>query len=450
MGQILYIKKEFINSIEDNIEIIISQGYDTPEIFLKAIIDTLNSEYNFFEILDYELCNNDPECKQYSQYSAFVSGDDLPYDKVVIFFTPISTKIGDVIIEQSIMPTIYTQMCEDLNFLIDNKYKKIAVLTSKINKNNYAPINYNKLQMDVNSLNTLNIDVIAFFKIANLSTDTKFNSLEEYLDMSNYLQRKMSSNSQFQYLTLKDGVLYGNCTSDHIKGQFTKSFCFRFLTAIFSGKHEYKYDISNIKNLFDKLNNQFLNLDKFINYVNSHSIFISSDIISPGDNDIVIMDDILDEENLEDISRTPERALDTSGRMRFKVQKRIKDNVLHDAQYLCKCHDHLHFYFESIDNHNYIEGHHLIPMNRQEEYYLDRQVNLDNKYNIIPLCPNCHCQIHFGSRKARLEIITKLFLQNEYQLKKLNTDITLQLLASYYNIGLDDIEAEELLRLYSK
>lgn len=118
---------------------------------------------------------------------------------------------------------------------------------------------------------------------------------------------------------------------------------------------------------------------------------------------------------------------------------------MQEAEYLCNCHNDMHFYFESMNNHNYLEGHHIIPMNRQEEYYFDRQINLDNKYNLIPLCPNCHSQIHFGNRSARLKIIAKLFLLNENKLKKLNKDITIQLLASYYNIGIDDKEVNEFI-----
>lgn len=46
-----------------------------------------------------------------------------------------------------------------------------------------------KMQMDVNSLNTLNIDVIPFFSITNLSTDTKFNTLTEYMESLIFYKR---------------------------------------------------------------------------------------------------------------------------------------------------------------------------------------------------------------------------------------------------------------------
>ncbi len=449
MGQILFIKESFLNTIKYNLQIIKEQGYDTPDKFLFSIIEKLNDEYDFFEIESYEICDKDKRCSQYSQYGAFVDGDNLPYDKVVIFFTPLDTKIGNVIIEQSLMPTIYMQMKCDLNFLLDNKYKKIAVLTSQINQTNTAPIIYNKLQMDVNSLNTLNIDVIPFFQIKNLSTDTKFNSLDEYLDMSTYLQEKIKANSQFQYLTVDNNILYGNFEQEHVKGEFIKSFCFRFLTAMFAGKNSYIYNIDFIKNKLERLGNHLTNLDKFIQYINNNSVFTYNEMTATVDNDIVVMDEDIEEENINDINRVPTKAVDMSGRRRFKVQKRIKDIVLQESKYLCNCHDDTHVYFEAINNNNYLEGHHLIPMNRQEEYYIDKKINLDNKFNLIPLCPHCHSQIHFGSRNARLEIIVKLFILNENKLKKMNKKITIQLLASYYNIGLNEKEAEKLLQSIS-
>ena len=43
-------------------------------------------------------------------------------------------------------------------------------------------------------------------------------------------------------------------------------------------------------------------------------------------------------------------------------------------------------------------------MNRQQEYYFDSSINLDILNNIVPLCPNCHSQIHLGSRQASLKL----------------------------------------------
>lgn len=70
--------------------------------------------------------------------------------------------------------------------------------------------------------------------------DTKFNTLKEYLEMSDFLQKKSQANSQNKYLSLENNTLYGNCDLSQLEGQFIKSFCFRFLTAIFAGGNDFK------------------------------------------------------------------------------------------------------------------------------------------------------------------------------------------------------------------
>ena len=77
-------------------------------------------------------------------------------------------------------------------------------------------------------------------------------------------------------------------------------------------------------------------------------------------------------------------------------------------------------------------------MNRQQEYYFDSSINLDIPNNIVPLCQNCHSQIHLGSRQARLKIISELYVRNKAKLLSINPNLTLSILASYYNIGLEN------------
>lgn len=449
MNQTLVIQEKFFYSLQEvkNLKILKEKGCSSASDFLNKIIKKLNDEFNFLEIVDYRF-QSKAEMNKYSQYSAFVEGDNLPFEKVVVFFTPIDSKMGNVIIEQSLMPTICNQMEDSLTFLLDNtRYKKIVVLISKINLKNEAPVNYNKLQMDINSLNTLNFDVIPFFNIKNLSTDTKFNSLTEYLDMSDYLQRINIANSQYKFLRLENSTLFGDCEKTDLKGEFHKSFCFRFLTAIFSGGNDYNYNIDDVLDKLPKLDNQFANLKKFVDYANGKALFQIHTAIIPVEDTIDSDDDL---ENIDDIHRKPERGIDSAGRKRFKTQKKIRDSVLEKANYICNCNDSKHFYFESIDLHNYVEGHHVVPMNRQEEYYFDDNINLDIPNNIVPLCPNCHCQIHLGSRQARIKIISELYIRNKARLLSFKPNLTLSLLASYYNIGLESEEERDWLRRAEK
>lgn len=448
MSQTLVIQESFYNSVVKNIDVVISKGYDTVDLFFSAIIKRLNDEFSYLEIDNYRFSLPE-ERKNLSQYGAFVEGDDLPYEKIIVFFTPILSKQGNVIIEQSLMPTICRHMNADITFLLNEKYKKIVLLTSKINANNEVSLSYNTLQLDINCLNTMGFDVIPFFAVKNLSTDTCFNSLTEYLEMSNFLQKKAASNSQVQLMRLNEhkDTLLGQCEKEQLKGEFHKSFCFKFLTGIFVGGNDFKYNIDGVLNKLTKVDNQFKNLKAFVDYANTN-LLKSISIIAPIDDDIIEGDD--DIQDIDDIHRTPERGIDAKGRRRFKTQRKIRDSVLEKAHYMCDCDDAKHFYFESVDLHNYVEGHHVVPMNRQEEYYFDDNINLDIPNNIVSLCPNCHCQIHLGSRQARLKILSELFVRNKAKLLTLNPNLTLSILASYYNIGLEEEEERDWLKRAEK
>lgn len=125
------------------------------------------------------------------------------------------------------------------------------------------------------------------------------------------------------------------------------------------------------------------------------------------------------------------------GKKRFKTKRAIREKAIYEGHYLCNCHDDKHFYFESSQSlENYVEGHHLIPMNRQELYWKDYKINLDVVFNIVSLCPNCHTQVHNGSRGAKLQILSELFVRNEKNLKSVDKTITLSKLVSFYNISI--------------
>jgi len=347
MSQTLVLHERFYKSLEkaSYAAILQSKGFATPAEFLNAIINKLNDEFSFLEIKGFRFLTKE-ESSRYSQYAAFVDGDNLQHDKIVVFFTPIDSKIGDVIIEQGFMPTICNQMEDHITFLLDGRIRKIAVLTSQINKDNEISTEYNKMQMDVNSLNTLNFDVVPFFPIKNLSTKSRYNSLSEYMEMSEFLQKKLSANAQNEYLKLDSDTLYGDFDISQYEGQFLKSFCFRFLTAMLAGGSDYKYDISNIiRKLNNKLDNQFSNLKNFIDYANNNLI-TQLHFITPIDDDIIESDDVID--NINDMHRLPEKGIDNTGRKRYKTQKKVRDAVLKNTSYLCDCHDLKHFYFEFI------------------------------------------------------------------------------------------------------
>lgn len=68
----------------------------------------------------------------------------------------------------------------------------------------------------------------------------------------------------------------------------------------------------------------------------------------------------------------------------------------HRSGWKC-CYDSSHETFVSEnENKNFVEGHHLIPMQHQ----CDFEYTIDFADNIIPLCPTCHRRIHFAIKQT--------------------------------------------------
>lgn len=439
----LVINKKFFRTIEEKHQDILSEfGYSNTTSFFEGVIEKLNDEYDFLNITSIRFQTQE-ESRKHKQYGAFIEGNFRLYEKVIIFFTPLSHKLGNTNINQELMPTILQYMKEETTFLLNNDYKKVCLLTSQFNKKNNIGTDYNTLQMNINSLNTMGFDVIPFFNVTNLSTDSKFESLLEFLEMSEFLQQKNAANDQTNYLILKEDTLYGNCLKSQIKGNFVKWYVFKYLTAIFAGGNNYNYDISKVIQHSPK-DSQLKNLQNFVDYVNKHKL----EHIDPFeilDDDYIVKDDAIFD--FDDIHRAPTKTPNKYGRKRYDTQRKIRDEAIKRNSYLCDCHDNKHFYFESSDMiNNYVEGHHLIPMNRQGEYWQDHNINLDVVSNILALCPTCHKQIHLGSRKARLDILSEVYVRNEIQLKKVDSNLAFKQLASFYNIGLEEEEEKYLIQ----
>lgn len=98
------------------------------------------------------------------------------------------------------------------------------------------------------------------------------------------------------------------------------------------------------------------------------------------------------------------------------------------ANYLCE-HNHEHTTFTNkATNHNYVEAHHLIPMQLQGRFFY----SLDIEANIVALCPVCHRMIHHATNKEKKDIITQLYNERIERLKKCNIYIELNDLLNFY------------------
>lgn len=109
-----------------------------------------------------------------------------------------------------------------------------------------------------------------------------------------------------------------------------------------------------------------------------------------------------------------------------------KENALKLANYQCEI-DKKHTTFTArVNNKNYVEGHHLIPINQYDKF----QYDIDVQANIISLCPTCHRQLHSGINTDVDKILNKLYESRKERLMSVGLEITLDELQKIYYKGL--------------
>ena len=83
-------------------------------------------------------------------------------------------------------------------------------------------------------------------------------------------------------------------------------------------------------------------------------------------------------------------------------------------------------------NKNFLESHHLIPISEIFVYWENQRVNIDCVQNIVPLCPNCHRQVHLGTKAEKTKILRELLKKKKNDLKSINIEINMDTLLSLY------------------
>lgn len=107
---------------------------------------------------------------------------------------------------------------------------------------------------------------------------------------------------------------------------------------------------------------------------------------------------------------------------------KISKLALHKANYLCEYDSKHTSFISNTTKRSYMEAHHLIPINFQEEF----NHNLDVSGNIICLCPNCHRKMHHAIFEEKNEIIEILFNKRKQVLEQFGLKISLEELLKKY------------------
>ncbi|MBZ5753046.1 HNH endonuclease [Metabacillus rhizolycopersici] len=132
--------------------------------------------------------------------------------------------------------------------------------------------------------------------------------------------------------------------------------------------------------------------------------------------------------NIEDKPKDKPNHRSVNNKKVWSRNPKYASEVVVDADYLCEFdNQHKHF-ISKFNGKNYVEAHHLIPMQYQEQF----NNSIDIHANIVSVCLVCHKKIHHGLFEEKKEIIDKLFNSRRERLIRSGINISLKELYSYY------------------
>jgi hypothetical protein len=457
--QKLLLSQKFLESLEYDEKVIKTlriYGYFSKSQFIDALMELLNNQYDFLNISTVDEYPSDMG-KDYHMYNGYVVGDIEPYKEINVSFTVMKDgKLGNVFITQQIIPMITSKLENNKMFLLDEKIKNICLLTTHLSSQPTPDANQlngfnNTGSMVIKILNTLNIDVQEFFPLINSNTNATYNSLSEFLDHIGYINSSKPSNVQYDHVRIADDniVEVSFDPNEKVHGQTIKFVLLKALAAI----HLSGENLVRLTNMIERTKNEsetgkpaqnILVVDNYAKYVFKNKLIKDkTDIFDDDSSSIEAKERVPSEEDIDysepddlpEYLKKPVFTFNNNGKKVYKTfkEKKVKSFAIHS--YYCSCHSEEHYYFTSHSTKKrYVEGHHMIPMEYQNEYWNHNRINLDATINIVPLCPHCHQKIHKAVKFQRLDVIKKLFEKYESNLKILDPSIDLEKFASFYNV----------------
>lgn len=439
----LVINKKFFEKLdnENNKKVLKIYGYYSKEDFIQQVINELNTEYNFLRVEGYEFLTEEEE-KEYFEYNGYIKGKYDDYDLVTVSFTTIVGKSGNVFLNQQVVPMITAKINKNKDFLINERIKRICLLTthkSKIMDPSKNKVDENSaMQMSIKFANTIGFEFIEFFPIEGINIKSNYKSIEEIVEHSEYLKSLKLTNSQFEQIKIIDDIVYARFEKEPV-GQEPKFFALK-VYAIIALNTEYAIILDETLNQTEDVTIKVLN--EYLKYVSNSEIkakiskakeYYLEDEVIEVDDDVSPTEIMIGES--DEYKLVPETRYDSRGKKIYITRRRYKIESFENHNYYCACHDEKHYYFTSSATHKqYVEGHHMIPMENQHQYWKESKTNLDCAINIVPLCPHCHNKIHKAIPNEKIEIITNIFYKYKKELTKLDRNITLQSFASLYNV----------------
>jgi 5-methylcytosine-specific restriction protein A len=157
-------------------------------------------------------------------------------------------------------------------------------------------------------------------------------------------------------------------------------------------------------------------------------------------NNILDIDLVLDEEEFQERAQSGKVRIPNKG----KVPKKKKVNgstsstwwrdpdmaftAISNADFKCENDPNHETFLSSVTSKQFVEAHHLIPMEFQGEF----EASIDVPENIISLCPNCHRAFHNSINETKTALIRKFFQQRKDLLKERDINLTENELLEHY------------------
>ncbi|WP_051532688.1 MrcB family domain-containing protein [Fusobacterium perfoetens] len=199
-----------------------------------------------------------------------------------------------------------------------------------------------------------------------------------------------------------------------------------------------EYDLKTLPNenvlINDLINmlNIYLEL-KHLLYINDFSKIIESYILD--DKLFITNEDELNfqvqESSSEEMEISPKKKLTPRISENEKIWPRdpsISKGAIEKANFLCEFDNNHQSFISDTTKKQYMEAHHLIPLNYQDEF----ENSLDVIGNIVSLCPTCHKKIHYGIFREKEKMLEKLYFERKKLLEKFGIEITLEELKEKY------------------
>jgi len=112
----------------------------------------------------------------------------------------------------------------------------------------------------------------------------------------------------------------------------------------------------------------------------------------------------------------------------YKRDSKTSKKAIILARYLCEIDSSHKDFISKVTKENYVEAHHLIPMEFQDNF----AQSIDVEANIVSLCVGCHKKLHHAEYGVIEILIEKLYDNRFGRLKDCNIGLTKEELLSYY------------------